>query len=107
MDSTWFPTQNELPKYINNAGQKQLQFKRSIITGGLPCRFQERRARQLICSNLQYCMSAGSQKRTKYSPFLPPLENLIGRRDKLVALSRQQFATRRAVIEDKLNRWMA
>ena len=37
---------------------------------------------------------------------LPPLENRIGRRDKLVALSRERFATPRAVIEDKLNRWL-
>jgi len=37
---------------------------------------------------------------------LPPLENRIGRRDKLVALSRERFATPRAVIEDKLKRWM-
>ena len=34
------------------------------------------------------------------------LENRIGRRDKLVALSRERFATPRAVIEDKLKRWM-
>jgi energy-coupling factor transporter ATP-binding protein EcfA2 len=47
---------------------------------------------------------------TNQEPFraktLPPLENRVGRRDKLVALSRERFATPRAVIEDKLNRWM-
>ena len=47
---------------------------------------------------------------TNQEPFrakmLPPLENRIGRRDKLVALSRERFATPRAVIEDKLSRWM-
>jgi hypothetical protein len=47
---------------------------------------------------------------TNQEPFrakmLPPLENRIGRREKLVALSRQRFATPRAVIEDKLKRWM-
>jgi energy-coupling factor transporter ATP-binding protein EcfA2 len=47
---------------------------------------------------------------TNQEPFrakmLPPLENRIGRRDKLVALSRERFATPRAVIEDKLKRWM-
>jgi hypothetical protein len=37
---------------------------------------------------------------------LPPIENRIGRKDKLVALSRQRFATSRGVIEDKLKRWM-
>jgi hypothetical protein len=47
---------------------------------------------------------------TNATPFrakmLPPLENRVGRKDRLVALSRQRFATSRAVIEDKLRRWM-
>ena len=38
---------------------------------------------------------------------LPPIETHIGRRDKLIALSRERFAMPRAVIEDKLKRWMA
>lgn len=38
---------------------------------------------------------------------LPPLENPIGRKEKLIARSRERFAMRRAKIEDKLNRWMA
>jgi len=48
---------------------------------------------------------------TNLTPFrakmLPPLENRIGRRDKLIARSRERFATGRDVIEGKLNRWMA
>ena len=48
---------------------------------------------------------------TNQEPFrakmLPPLENRVGRKVKLIALSRERFATARAVIEDKLNRWMA
>ena len=47
---------------------------------------------------------------TNLTPFrakmLPPLENRIGRRDKLIARSRERFATMRTKIEDKLNRWM-
>jgi hypothetical protein len=47
---------------------------------------------------------------TNQEPFrakmLPPLENRTGRKEKLVALSRERFATPRAVIEDKLKRWM-
>ena len=47
---------------------------------------------------------------TNREPFrarmLPPLENRIGRKEKLIARSRERFAVRRAVIEDKLNRWM-
>ena len=47
---------------------------------------------------------------TNLEPFraklLPPLENRIGRRDKLVALSRERFAMPRGIIEDKLKRWM-
>jgi Type IV secretion-system coupling protein DNA-binding domain len=37
---------------------------------------------------------------------LPPLENRVGRKGKLIARSREQFAMRRATIEAKLNRWM-
>jgi hypothetical protein len=36
----------------------------------------------------------------------PPLENPVGRRDKLIALSRERFALRREKIEAKLRRWM-
>ena len=47
---------------------------------------------------------------TNLEPFrarmLPPLENRVGRKDKLIALSRERFATLRAKIDDKLNRWM-
>jgi hypothetical protein len=47
---------------------------------------------------------------TNREPFrarmLPPLENRIGRKEKLIARSRERFAVPRAVIEDKLNRWM-
>jgi len=38
---------------------------------------------------------------------LPPLENRIGRKNKLIALSRERFAMPRGLIGDKLNRWMA
>lgn len=38
---------------------------------------------------------------------LPPLGNGVGRRERLVARSRQRFATPRHIVEDKLNRWMA
>jgi hypothetical protein len=47
---------------------------------------------------------------TNAEPFraqmLPPLENRVGRSDKLIALSRERFATPRAIIEEKLNRWL-
>jgi len=38
---------------------------------------------------------------------LPPLGNCTGRRERIVALSRQRFAMSRAVIEDKLKWWMS
>jgi Type IV secretion-system coupling protein DNA-binding domain len=37
---------------------------------------------------------------------LPPLENRVGRKAKLIARSRERFATPRRVIEGKINRWM-
>jgi hypothetical protein len=38
---------------------------------------------------------------------LPPLENRVGRKEKLIARSRERFATPRAIIDNKLNRWTA
>jgi len=47
---------------------------------------------------------------TNQEPFrakmLAPLENRVGRKDKLIALSRERFATPRSIINEKLNRWM-
>lgn len=47
---------------------------------------------------------------TNRQPFLakmpPPLENHAGRRDRLIARSRERFATQRGIVEEKLNRWM-
>ena len=37
---------------------------------------------------------------------LPPLENRVGRKEKLIARSRERFAMKRTIIEEKLNRWM-
>ena len=37
---------------------------------------------------------------------LPPLENRVGRKDNLIARSRERFAMKRSKIEAKLNRWM-
>jgi hypothetical protein len=51
-------------------------------------------------------LEEGTNREPFRAKMLPPLENRIGRRDKLVALSRERFATPRAVIEDKLKRWM-
>lgn len=46
-----------------------------------------------------------------HTPFrtkmLPPLENRVGRKEKLIHQSRKRFATPRIVIEGKLERWMA
>ena len=47
---------------------------------------------------------------TNKTPFrawsLPPLARGYGRRDKLIARSRERFATPRAVVEEKLARWL-
>ncbi len=48
---------------------------------------------------------------TNATPFratmLPPIENRNGRKDKLIALSRERFAIARVVVEEKMNRWVA
>jgi hypothetical protein len=47
---------------------------------------------------------------TNLEPFrakmLPPFENRIGRKHKLIARSRERFSTPRVKIDDKLSRWM-
>lgn len=48
----------------------------------------------------------GTNREPFRATMLPPLENRIGRKEKLTALSRERFAMRRGSIEDKLNRWM-
>jgi hypothetical protein len=49
----------------------------------------------------------GANREPFRAKMLPPMENRIGRRDKLIALSRERFAMPRAKIEEKLRRWMA
>ncbi|MGA2029829.1 MAG: hypothetical protein ABSG87_07130, partial [Verrucomicrobiota bacterium] len=48
----------------------------------------------------------GMNKEPFRAKMLPPLENRIGRKDKLIALSRERFAVSRTKIDDKLKRWM-
>jgi len=49
----------------------------------------------------------GMNKEPFRAKMLPPMENRVGRKKKLIALSRERFAMRRAVIEAKLKRWMS
>jgi SNF2-related domain len=49
---------------------------------------------------------SGTNREPFRAKMLPPLENRVGRRDKLIALSRERFAMPRAKIEAKLRRWM-
>lgn len=51
-------------------------------------------------------LQGGTNQEPFRAKMLPPLENRVGRKDKLIALSRLRFAMRRTVIEDKLHRWM-
>ncbi len=48
----------------------------------------------------------GSNVQPFRAKMLPPMGGGRGRKDKLIALSRERFAMRRRMIEDKLNRWM-
>jgi len=49
----------------------------------------------------------GANREPFRAKMLPPLENRVGREDKLIARSRERYAVKRSVIEGKLNRWMA
>ena len=48
----------------------------------------------------------GANRTPFRAKMLPPLDNLVGRKEKLVARSRERFAMQRSIIEAKLNRWM-
>jgi hypothetical protein len=48
----------------------------------------------------------GTNREAFRAKMFAPLEKSIGRRDKLVARSRERFATPRIVLEGKLSRWM-
>ena len=49
---------------------------------------------------------SGTNREPFRAKMLPPLENCVGRRSKLIALSRERFDMPRAKIEAKLLRWM-
>jgi hypothetical protein len=49
----------------------------------------------------------GANREPFRAAMLPPLENWAGRKENLIALSRQRFSMPRAVIDAKINRWMA
>jgi energy-coupling factor transporter ATP-binding protein EcfA2 len=48
----------------------------------------------------------GTNRQPFRAKMLPPLENRIGRKENLIAQSRERFATPRAVVDDKMNRWL-
>jgi hypothetical protein len=48
----------------------------------------------------------GANQEPFRAKMLPPFENRVGRRDKLIARSREQFAMPRGKIEGKLKQWM-
>ena len=49
----------------------------------------------------------GTNRQPFLAKMLPPVQNRIGRKDKLLARSRERFAMKRTAVEDKLKRWMA
>jgi energy-coupling factor transporter ATP-binding protein EcfA2 len=52
-------------------------------------------------------LEQGANKPPFLARMLPPFENRVGRKELLITLSRQRFATPRAIVDDKLNRWMS
>jgi energy-coupling factor transporter ATP-binding protein EcfA2 len=52
-------------------------------------------------------LEGGANREPFRAKMLPPLENRIGRKENLIAQSRERFATPRAVVDDKMRRWMA
>jgi hypothetical protein len=48
----------------------------------------------------------GANREPFRAKMLAPLENRVGHKDKLIARSRERFAAPRAVVEEKLERWL-
>jgi len=48
----------------------------------------------------------GNNKMPFLAKMFPPLEYRVGRKQKLIARSRERFATPRASVEEKINRWV-
>jgi len=48
----------------------------------------------------------GTNRQAFLARMLPPLQNRNGRKDRLIARSRERFATPRHLVEEKLNRWL-
>jgi hypothetical protein len=48
----------------------------------------------------------GANREPFRAKMLPPLENRVGRTEKLIARSRERFAAPRAVVQEKLERWL-
>jgi hypothetical protein len=48
----------------------------------------------------------GTNRQPFRATMLPPLNGPVGRKDKLIARSRERFATPRAIVEDRLARWI-
>jgi hypothetical protein len=51
-------------------------------------------------------LEEGANREPFRAKMLPPLENRVGRKEKLIARSRERFAAPRVVVEGKLNRWL-
>jgi len=51
-------------------------------------------------------LECGTNREPFRAKMCPPMENRIGRKEKLIVQSRERFATPRAVVEDKMGRWM-
>jgi hypothetical protein len=49
----------------------------------------------------------GTNREPFLGKMLAPLKNCIGRKERLIACSRERFAVPRAIMDEKLNRWMA
>lgn len=48
----------------------------------------------------------GANRQPFRAKTLPPMEGSTGRKEKLIARSRERFATPRIVVEEKVNRWI-
>lgn len=84
-------------------GEKDAQTLARHIGGDYPPHRLSRLRNHEVCCRL---LDGGEQAEPFLGTTLPPLFDRQGRRDRIVRRSRQRFATPRATVEDRIDRWM-
>lgn len=84
-------------------GEADARILEREIGGGYSARYLADLANYHICAKL---LKHGEQADPFSAVTLPPLFDPVGKRETLIRLSQERYATARSVVEDKIRRWM-